>query len=687
MITLTRVFSLTHDHQSLLREITTPSIPPFVTSCLNIISQRRSDQETHKLDFATPLLNTVLQVLAKLIPNHPSSFRPFVRTIRSLLNQCLTPTPSNLSNDGEDLVCTTNLSGPTTVLAQHLYSLLPICAPKNTSNEEWANIVKTIIDHVHGTADHVLRAVFEDWESPSRTRQNVASAIPYAGTVGQGTDNALDLPSWSGIDAGCERLNWLLQLLRSHLSVKSSCAYSLPVGAVLSVLERLLHVTVPFTVSQQTSGYQARFNPEIGREEREGLWLSLPVVHVSAIAVMSALIARLDDASFGITKGALDQVLWVLEHEQDHSDLRNTAYAIIAQILSLTGPAMSRASVTSFSPLIRMLCRDILPAPNLENTAKSGAGPSKTTSSTGTNADSYLKPQNAASIVQCQDQEVSENAAILFTVIMSRLPMEHLSVPVRSLLDRTAILTGNRGAMLASVLNPESRTKSNQLRSILPFLARVSTSSLEFEAVLRPRMPTVQTMRNERGDHTEDEEEDQEIDEHTQEEGVRFGAPPANASMGETGIEEESGVGEPSVNIFRPASYTEQALAEPKMDISGTGKDRPAGAVESSKRSREDVDAGITSTASIPEKRMRMNNNATSILQPPELSSLIPEYVSSIEPVAPVVAESSVSPADHTAMTDARTDLEDDSDGSFEIPPIILGLDSDEEEAEGVGDE
>ncbi|MCJ1380682.1 hypothetical protein MMC17_003790 [Xylographa soralifera] len=689
LITLTRIFMLTQEHQSLVREITTPSIPPFVTSCLSLVTRTASTRESRKLDVTGPLLDTVLQVLIKLIPSHPSSLRPFVAQIRSLLASSLAPVPSDITSEVESRARRACPSGSTIVLAQHLFALLPQCAPKNTSNEEYSKYLRATLDQMHRTGDYVFRAVFEDRVSPTRLSTFSAGVSSYSDIVNDEIDDILDLPGWRGIEAGCERLEGLLSLLQSFIAVESSSAYTLPIGSILSTLDRLFNVIIPAKPEHQKPGSQARWNPEAGRDEREGMWLKLPSTHVAAIAVLSTLIDRLETVSIGILPGLLEQVLWVFRHEKDRQDLRRSVYGIVSQILGIIGPSLSQSTVSSISPVVRTLCQDLLPEEaRSETSLNSTTNGGKMVSSNMSNADSYLKSDNLTTkqLGVCSDLEVA--AANLLSSILSNIPTSFLSVPIRNLIDRTAILTNNQRAMFASVLNPESSVKGKNTSSILPFFARAAATSLEVEAVLRPRMPVLQQRKADQDPIDVEEEEDIDINAiYDINPGNQHETAPENDD-----VDKEEQVPRAVPDFLRPAREAQDASVKQTERLTTTIEEKQS--AESRKRKGELDDSANTGQPSISipppsfTKRVRLDDEILdgSPFSQAYTTPFAPVYSKHIEKTDNAAIESLVIPQVSASVSHGG-EAANDSDDSFEIPPIILDSDSDDDEDESKDDD
>ncbi|MCJ1405077.1 hypothetical protein MMC11_008303 [Xylographa trunciseda] len=689
LITLTRIFVLTHEHQSLVREITTPAIPPFVTSCLNLITIAPSAQEAREVDVTNPLLDTVLQVLIKLVPSHPSSLRPFVAQTRSIITSLLAPAPSDIDAEERSKAVRGHASGPTVVLAQHLFALLPQCAPKNTSNEEYSKYLRAILDQIHRTSDYVFRAIYEDRISSTRSSIVSAGVSSYGDIVSDEIEDVLNLPGWKGIEAGCERLKGLLTVLQATIAVESSSGYTLPIGSILSTLERLLSVILPPKADQQKPGSQARWNPEVSRDEREGMWLHLPSLHIVAIAVLSTLIDRLDVVSIGILPGLLDQVLWVFRHEKDRQDLKESVYRFVSQIFGIIGPSLSKSTISSLSPLIRTLCKDLLPEEvSIENSSKFNTNGGKMSASNMSNADSYLKSDNMNTRRLVVRSNLQEVAAILLSTILSHVPASLFSVPIRNLIDRTAILTNNQRAMFASVLNPESLAKGKQTSSILPFFARAASTAMELEAVLRPRMPILHQREVHQG--IVDVEEEENIDLTMTYDNHPF-------DQRETVLATEN-VGEDEQAPEITQDYLR--LARKAQDVSMEQTERTSTNIqenlssESRKRKGDDTDspslgqpsASVLGVPSSKHARLEDENLVEESLSQAYTKPFVPIYSERPERTDSATIESLVIP-EVSDIVRHGNELANDSDDSFEIPPIILDSDSDDDEEESGDDD
>ena len=509
-MTLTRIFLLTHEHQSLVREITTPSLPGFVTACLKLVEKPYSSTAAPEYYVQSPLLPVVLNALSELIVMHPTSFRPFVPQIQSLTHSLIAPTPSNLGNEYDPTSTSTSIAES----ARRLFVLLHVSGPKNTAGEEWARSLNSVIISAQRTADKVFRS-FVEHRTSSAEKYDVASPNLMEDVINDQIPSPLVLPAWTGINAGIERLDGLVHTLQVFLATATVATVSLPVGNILATVDRIMSVLPP------GSGRNPQVRAEIGRDEREGLWAGLPRLQISVIGVCSLMISRMGDSSAAIASTMLEQLLWTFESQYRIDDFRKAAYGLVSQILSTFGPSLPRTFAYPLSRCIRMCCEDLLPSvePHLQDGQGSfpdAKKPSNQTISL-TNADSYLKSATDQGDLSSTASHVQQEAERLLPSSLMNLPYEYLPFSLRCQIDRTAIITQNKKAMLASVMNPNSRRKGQKkTSSILPLLARAHPESSEVEVLLRPRMPPIQYRQSDGKDVGSDEEENTHMHHHPQ---------------------------------------------------------------------------------------------------------------------------------------------------------------------------
>ena len=666
ILTLTRIFVLTQGQPSLARELATPLLPGFVTACLNSVTVPGSAAARPRLDAASPLLRTVLQAVVTLLPQHPAAFRPFVGKLRLALAPLLAPTPSHVPD--RKLQDAPGESPPVsiTALAQRLFCLLPICAPRNASSEEWSKSLSTVVSHLHETADCGFRAVKGDAAGrPNRSSQ----AQSYEGTLSCVIDDDLGLPGWRGIYAGAERLIGLMHLVQAHIATTGPSELSVPLGSIFAALNRVLSIFEP----TKSRGLEVdMINPEVSRDEREGLWSCLPMIHVAAIDTIWTVMERVGITAMSFGADVLEQLVWVFERGHDASALRIAIYRVVDQLLKLLGPSMPRAQISALGGIMHKACSDVLPLDaqgNLEISTKGVNG------STASNVDSYLKPSN-------QRQDDTERrvgncpaARELLATALSKLPPENTPKSMRRELDRTAILAQHHEPLLASVLNPPQGSQSTPAPSLVPFLALAEPESLGAEAMLRPRMPFLRT----KGayDTSMNGESDQialqaENGGQTMEFDSTFPAiaevPSASNDQGfESPWDAVSHSQQPSV-IADPLGGTSMRVDE----------------LTSPKRKRVNSPGASNPPDDIPEKRQRTTPDE----QPQEdlLSKHAVSIVardSDVDPTPVSASATFVPQAIERTDTVDRPDLDEGDSSGSEIPQINLDLSTDEEEESG----
>src|SRR5262249_22923891 len=83
---------LVHPYQTLVREIATPNIPAFVTSCLALVKKSSSGDS---LSAPFSVVETIFDAFSTLIPLYPTTFRPSSSQIKSAARPYLAPTQSD----------------------------------------------------------------------------------------------------------------------------------------------------------------------------------------------------------------------------------------------------------------------------------------------------------------------------------------------------------------------------------------------------------------------------------------------------------------------------------------------------------------------------------------------------------------------------------------------------------------
>lgn len=424
------------------------------------------------LDVAPSLVETVFRSFAMLLPRHTTIFRPFASQLRAVTRPYLACT-----------LCDRNyVSASTKESARKLVVILHQTVAKNGGGEEWGKAVRELVQGVHMTADQVFRAVVEDWES---TTGYTAEPVDVNEELSGGARTPEDLPRWTGIDAGIERLVGLLEILDEYLRGPTPSAVTIPVGSIFDLVTRILSISLPSPVDSNSGS--VRLHPAIDRDERDGLWTGLPQVFVSVLTLISTMSATLEQGFVSLAQGSLDLLIWSFSSGKNHEVFRASTYSLACKILPLIGQSLDKQRVSKFVPIMRACCKDL----ETSHSGISGAEVNKSQPKglSSQNADTLL--QGAIPSVIVVDPNVVAAASSLLPVLLSDLPQKHLDISMRSQIERTAILGRNKEAMLASILNPFVGKNGKALSSVLPHITRAFPDDDVVEILLRPRMPTI----------------------------------------------------------------------------------------------------------------------------------------------------------------------------------------------------
>ena len=372
--------------------------------------------------------------------------------------------------------------------ARRIFVLLHVCTPKNGGGDVWAKAIHDVLESLHQTADLVFRALIEDWTPKSGRRQVcLVDQESLGNEVADRDIKLLGLPDWTGIHAGLERLNGLLEILRTFLSTATSTVVKIPIGDILNTIHRVFSA---LALGNERSG---RTRPEIGRDEREALVVGLPILHVSAIKVLSAMIARFGTSCVSVITPMLSIILWIFAHEQAYQGCRQACYALVAQILPLIGRNTPRHHMDGLSRLFQSSCDDLLPPKDHRAAVGDSRNQPANNYPSPDISDSYLKTAIDSAVSPTVTPELQGAATTLLTRALTDLPNDYLQIHLRAQIDRTAILIGNKEIMLASTMNLATKQQRDSPQSsILPLLAREYLQATEVEALVHPQFPILQ---------------------------------------------------------------------------------------------------------------------------------------------------------------------------------------------------
>lgn len=686
IITLTRIFILTREYPTLVREITTPSLPAFVQSGLHMATSRAP----------ASLLQTILESFNELLPRHPTIFRSYLKQLNPLLASLIAPTPS--SKLGEELKSGPRFELTTGVIAaaQQLYVQLPCCAPKGASSEDWEKSLKTTVNNAQRVADKVLRAVVEDWQSI--TRDAGSNGHTLEDEVQDLESDSMALPAWAGIFAGSERLVHLLHLIQQCLATPTVNPVGLNISIVMDLITRILSINISGAGGKAYRD-ATTFNSQISKEERENLYLVLPDLHTAAIEILLLLAQRSQSSTLPLDPIVIDQLVWAFASGRDSLQIRAACYHGIAAVLRRSGVGLSKATIDSLVPLMRACCEDLLPtesATAVKLTPGRNKANGNAPSQPATNADTFLGSSKETQITGRDFLGLSEAARGLLPVLLANVRAQYLSDAMRARLDRTAILTQDKSAMLASVINPPpSKRFGKPAASVLPLVARSFPASSDIESLLRPRLPAIRLGRKDAAMEDASGEEDEEVDED-EDDVVEEGN-----ELAETEKDDEDIVGHELDTLLQSASQTDVVMRDvAKAEDAIAGADAAStadpipGAV--SKETQELADdrvlskeavkrAQVDQAQSSPNKRVKFADEEQSVSSRTRSSSGVGP--SAIDPsltvsVVPGPSEftasntASVAPALPEPGEGATEGTDSDED---DVVSLVLGQDTDED--------
>jgi pre-rRNA-processing protein RIX1 len=424
-------------------------------------------------------VETIFESFCVLISRHPTVFRPYGNQIKVVIRPYLAPTlcdrhfvPLSLSQS-----------------ARRVAVLLYHTSAKNTSGEEWGKGIRALVRDVHGTVDQVYRAVVEDWEPATGY---VSQRIDVNREVQGGGKSEDDLPAWNGIDAGIQRLEGMLRLLKEHFMHQTATSVNVPLDLVVDLLTRLMSVVPPTSTKSGSDFDGVRLHPAIEKNERDTLWAGLGNIHVASMELYLVFLDRLQHNFTSLAQRCLSQIAWVFSSHSHDEAFRCIMYQLMAKVLPLCGPSLDKSAVTLLIAAIKTCCKEFQlpeddgPSRSQNNSEKSSGNGSSA------NIDAFLTVKTTLETVAVNgDSEVQNVARRLLPLLLSHLPQHHLQGYLRAKIDQTAILAQNKEALLASVLNPYLGGNGRTLPSILPHLCRAFPNDPAVEALLRPRLPVL----------------------------------------------------------------------------------------------------------------------------------------------------------------------------------------------------
>lgn len=477
IVLLTRIFSLSGKSAGLQRDITTALLPGFLTTTFNLVKPKDVQGDTSAQSLPSALLGPVLECWRHLLPRNPNIFRPFISRIQSICTYLITDR---------------QISSPVVANASRILSSLSVSAPKNSSESHWVKVCRNVMFTIHEMMDEVFQTVKENWQS---SKGHLKTEVLYENPMNNEAQAILpEFPAWNALHEGPQRLIILLEFLENLVCQPYSVAHSIPVAFILDVTGRLTSITL--SSYHGTSGFSSRTNPELSKEVHSELQMHLALIHLVTLRLLKAVARCLSNAVVPFWRSVLEQTLTVLRHYITNGRLRSAVYDVVCELLPITGSFFEQSDVKSCSLLCTACCQDVLRLPLIEQNREL-ALPSHTRELSMDflfqNSTTFSLSTETWSSLGNQTPYNSKNRSLrLLTLFVLYVYPDKIPQVMRSEIDRVIVFAGDQEALLASTLNPPTRNESNAGPSLLPFLARTSSSfNPGTEALLRPRMPVI----------------------------------------------------------------------------------------------------------------------------------------------------------------------------------------------------
>ncbi|RMZ15144.1 hypothetical protein D0860_01814 [Hortaea werneckii] len=656
VVTLTRIFMLTWDYSNLVREITTPALPGFVSTCLNNVEHIRCSQSE---------LHTVLEAFAILVPRHPTIFRTNETQIRSLLTKIIS-TPSSTATSG------LSFSKQNQHTAHRVLVLLHQCAPKQGAAEKWDEALKSTAAAAHASCDRTFRAVVETWSSSAGVQRSVAPSILLQGESQLDSDEILGLAGWNGIHAGVERIENLLHHLKAYVVEGTSQAVTMRLGLVVDLLARIFSVRAAYG---KEHGLQ--INNQIPKDERDELFRLLPSLHVAAIELVLAIMERFQHTIDSTCQPLLSYVVDAFLSERRHVGMRTVGYIYLACFLDLHGASFEKQDIADVESIIKSCCQELLPSDD-STTPGSTVASGKIAGAAG---DMGLQHSKSGSSHPTALTDLHAAATSLLPLCLSRLNAVYIPGKLRALMDRTAILTRHKDAMVASVLNPSPKTAGSGIEtSLLPLLTKQYPNEPEVEAVLRPRMPVI--LANKRGNPEDEMDEEEGEDESLVEEieidqrSERQTTPDANNDAQPTdGLLSALGQNTESNDIRHSTAPTHHSTTDRSASEKRRAEEQPQ--LERSPKRNQPLPVAETLLPNAPDSlpgpdpvSMGANVPATIVTEQPP-SSFVTAPEPSQQQQSDAASQSAVAASQAVNNNAAQGDAESDFDEN-DLPPLTM---------------
>lgn len=676
IICLTRIFLLTRGNQSLVREMTTPSLPPFITACMRVLQDGKM-KSSQQISAHDSLLSTILWAFGKLIPLHPKIFKPFVDRIHSIIMPMIAAAPS--SRQAESSEPQNKLTSCPEIVAQkarHVFVLLNFCGSTTSSSQDWEKSLSRVIEDTHFTAHVVFRGFAEESEMSIGNGSVTQNIAPHTGLY-QSNEDKPGRPNWIRIHAGLERLNGQILTIQTFLQYPTPVPITVPVSKIFYLIDRILSIIPPSERASRGTDPGTPVKPELSRDEREAVWVWLPHLHVSTLALAERFVCRLDDCSISLNQQLIEMVVHVFEHEQSHIKIREAVYRILPLLLPHCASGLHRSLASPLAACLRTCCDDVVHIQTDSGHLQGYSLSNPASNEYAMHADSYFQKPNTSSDIGISGS-LQNVAASLLSAALAYLPSTFLPFSVRSKIDRSAVLAQNEELLQTSVLNAGARKGRKQQSSLLPLLSRHFSESRNTECLIRPRLPPIQSNIADLSNSGSDEEIDADKD---REENID------HIMAGELNM--------PTMGSAAPAAHAnDQGIIETGGLETETRRSKSPSLALSVKRTRDlepsDRKSGALSEVehlSPPDgepQRKRMRDSADETYIPSTTEDDVPTSVAPLPTGNPAPSSAGTRPESESlaALWKADEDMANDDSDDSSIPPIDPTLDTEDEVAE-----
>lgn len=493
-------------------------------------------------------------------------------------------------------------------------------------------------------------SIEEDWQSVTGTNFINKNILSDLYSKAQDARTPADGPVGQFITPGYQGLMNHLRLLTAYFASATSASVLGSVGAVTDLLTRLMSNTISTSSTKST----IRFKRDAVREERDALTEILPQIHVACLEVLSIILDRYGNAITPALQPFLDQIMWIFHASSANVEVRTATYVVGKKILDINGQSLNKEAIGGLKKYIVACCEDLLPTIEEKDPSNSNGNKQQSTM----NADTFLKQGTTKPSAKTELAGLKSAAWDLLPTLLGQLPAEHCPIALRATMDRTAVLSRHKDAVMASTLNHTSTAKAARKgNSLLPLLAREYPTDPQVEVLLRPRMPILQTGRKATEAEAEadamDEDDESASDDEEEQEQAEYEKVVAEtariAESSHSGNSNDTAHKEQNLVNWALKEYVQEGLGQTNTNAAGSGG-ATKGSEDAAEAALKQVAAGADPTEVNINKRQREEDEGR----------MADKRQKSIEPQAAAA--------------------DDSDDDEFVVPEIVMGDSDDEDE-------